>query len=380
MKKIFILLLMSIPTILSAQHLLTSELNLPRTGDELIKQQVEYKNPGRTGDNVLWDFSQLNPINNAYSLIYSEPGLFNDSLFIMGRDTLSASNLKETDRLIIGTEHNTMYYYRLSGDTLHCLGHENPATLLQHTAPLLSNIFPVNYQDKHSESYASQGIYSMTVPFETTGEITTEADAFGMMVLPSGDTLKHVMRTKTTQTIVETIAMQPDTIINRSKVETCKWYERGYRYPVFETVKTQVFNDTATTERFRTAFFYPPQEQFELGEDAENDAELAVIASEETENNANSENPEDPWEGLTYNIYPNPVRTLLEVEIYLPRPAHIRYQVRTTTGLLYKDENKGFYPEGICRFQSNVSTLPIGNYILDIWLDEKLISEIIMKR
>jgi len=65
MKKQLLSLLIGIPVMLSAQHTLQRELHLPRVGDELIKQQVEYKDPGRSGDNVLWDFSRLTSINDT---------------------------------------------------------------------------------------------------------------------------------------------------------------------------------------------------------------------------------------------------------------------------------------------------------------------------
>lgn len=55
--------------------------NRIRSGDEIIKQQVEYVNPGESGINCVWDFSQLNTINSAYSLLYSDPPLINEYLY-----------------------------------------------------------------------------------------------------------------------------------------------------------------------------------------------------------------------------------------------------------------------------------------------------------
>jgi hypothetical protein len=113
-----------------------------------------------------------------------------------------------------------------------------------------------------------------------------------------------------------------------------------------------------------------------LDDDEEN---LALLENEENESNEGNEN-NDPWVGLSYNVFPNPVKTFLEVEIYLPKTANIRIQLRSTMGLVVLDENKGMHPIGICNFQLNATAVPIGNYVLDIWLDDHLISEIIMKR
>jgi hypothetical protein len=372
MKTIFyipIFLLSGIPGILQAQHVLQSNLNLPRPGDEIVKQQVEYKDPGRSGENVLWDFGRLKTINDEYTLAYSEPEPAEDSG--SESDTIASQNLIEGS-LLIGTEHNTMYYYYLTDNRLWTLGHENPTTLLQYTRPLIAGVYPMYYQDSCRYDYQSEGLYSSSIPFATDGEAQIRADACGMMILPSGDTLRNVLRTHAIQTIRQVFrSVDSETVEQRSLVETFKWYSKGYRYPVFETVRTAIVTDATETVNFETAFFFPPQDHYYLDDDLENSA----LQEEET-----GAVP-DPWEGLTYNYFPNPVQyTPLEVEICLPVPADIRVQLRSTMGLLKIDEHKGIFPVGICRFRVETYALTPGNYILDIWLNEKLIGGIILKR
>ena len=52
------------------QTTLTQLYNEFRSGDCLVKQQVEYEAPGDSGENVLWDFSRLEPVNDHYELKY----------------------------------------------------------------------------------------------------------------------------------------------------------------------------------------------------------------------------------------------------------------------------------------------------------------------
>jgi hypothetical protein len=320
-KKPYILLLMliSFPGLLSAQFVLKKELNSPRAGDEIIKQQVQYKDPGRSGENVLWDFSKLSSINDQYTLVYSLPALIGDSVYIMGKDTIPAGEAEENE-LITGTEHYTMYYYRLKDNRLWILGHENPTNLLQYINPMLSAAYPLAYGENHRENYASRGTYSSNQAFSTGGNIEIQADAKGMMILPSDDTLKRVLRIKTVQTIRENGNLQTQTI-----QENYKWYVHGYRYPVFETVKTTVTADSVETGHFETAFFYPPQDHYYLEDDETN---LALL------DNDTIGKPADPWEGLNYNFYPNPVSTFVNIELYLPRTAQVKLQLRTQSGLL----------------------------------------------
>jgi hypothetical protein len=354
---------------LTAQQTLKSELNLPRIEDEIIKQQVEYKDPGRSGDKVIWDFSKLQSINDEYSLVYSAPGLIGDSIYIMGMDTIQAEDV-ENGELIIGTEHYTMYYYRLSGNQLWTLGHENPTTLLQYTEPLLSSVFPVNFQDNHKEKYSTRGIYSSSQTFSSSGEVEIKADAQGMMILPSGDTLKQVMRVHSVQTIVQT-GISGDSLQSRSILENYKWYSKGYRYPIFETVRSYRTNEGAESDLFGTAFFYPPQDHYYLDDDLEN---LSLLDENETTN-------PDPWEGLNYNFYPNPIKnTPLNIELYLPKKAQIKLELRNQTGLLLLNENKGSFSEGVHHLTVDLPILSAGNYIMVIFLDDYRISEILMKR
>jgi len=373
-----LLVLLGIPGMLSAQHSLQSQYNMLRAGDILYKQQVSYKDPGRTGENVLWDFSQLNVINDEYELVYST----------------------ENDTVITGMEHLTQYHYTFQNDSLLLWGFDNQTTQLHNRQPELLFKFPVNYGNKSGSYYYSHGKYGNRLELEAMGSIETRADSHGMMILPSKDTLKHVLRTRTIKYIAENsrpiseayyeklnapLQISPDSIEQRLAgdsvifvVETFRWYEKGYRYPIFETIRSwqQHRSNNRRHEFMATAFFYPPQDHYYLDNDDENLALLDDVG-------ADGISPDiDPWAGLTYNFYPNPVRTSpLSVEMYLPKNANqVRAQMRNTMGSIISDKHLGPHSEGICNFQMDLSGLSLGNYILDIWLDDHLISEIIMKR
>lgn len=49
--------------LLHAQEILSVETNMFRANDTIVKQQVEYKNPGKTGENVFWNFGKLKPVD-----------------------------------------------------------------------------------------------------------------------------------------------------------------------------------------------------------------------------------------------------------------------------------------------------------------------------
>ena len=102
MRKItFSLLLCYVCLFAQAQtsQVLTNDRNAFRAADQLVKQQIEFKDPGSSGKALNWDFSSVKPINEEYSLNYFIP----DS----------------TDMFrLCGMEHNTRYYFRQQHDIL----------------------------------------------------------------------------------------------------------------------------------------------------------------------------------------------------------------------------------------------------------------------
>ena len=371
------ILLLSIPLTITAQ--IVQRYNSPRSGDEIIKQQVEFKDPGREGENVIWDFGKLKSINNRYSLTYSSPDLLDNSYYILGRDTIQSNN--DSVQSLIGTEHSTMYYLQVQNNSLSVLGHENATTSLKYTPSLLSMTYPTNYNELHQKQYQSKGLYSCRIPFESQGEIKQIADAYGIMILPSGDTLKNVMRVKTVQTIEETIFdvnNNVNTILNMN-VENYKWFSKGYRYPIFETIKT-IPQDSSANEFF-TAFFFPPQEHLYLDTDPDN---LAVLDSlwniDHNIPDVTDPTEEQPNANLSYNFYPNPVESILTVEYYLEKPSSVTISLYNLDGRLIKTVVKPISSSGIYTEQIDCSSLAKGTYIISIGTGYKVYSDKVVKK
>ena len=99
-KTFLILVCCSLFLSLQAQHKLSGERNAYNAGDQLVKQQVVFKDPGASGKGLVWDFRFLQPVDDSeYNLNYFIP----DS----------------TDMtLLCGREHRTRYYSRQERDSL----------------------------------------------------------------------------------------------------------------------------------------------------------------------------------------------------------------------------------------------------------------------
>lgn len=389
MRTFIVTLIVSVLFILPGYGQLNTVHNHFRSGDVLIKQQTEFADPGDAGINKLWDFSKVKTINDEYKLTYSLPPLLDDSIYIMG-DMHFLKDRVQDDELIVGTEHNTMYYYRLTNDSLLQLGHENPTIKLEYTSPMTLMQFPLNYGQTVISDYKSRGLYSSTVDMQSQGQMITSADAYGKMILPTGDTLSPVLRVKTIQTILDKSAytQNPESIgtiettegQNKGiQLETCRWYSKGYRYPVFETVRSTKLNDNS--EIFSTAFFFPPQDHLYLDTDPENQALLDELWKETENKQEDSTAKTVTLEDLMIcRIYPNPVESQMSLEYELKQDAKVSFELYSIEGLPIRkikaqQKTAGTYSETL-----DCSSLRPNNYVLRITANNLFVNEIIIKK
>ena len=358
---------------------ITLQYNGIRPGDEIIKQQVDYKDPGREGENVIWDFSKLKSINDDYRLVYKNPYLLNDSTYKMGKDLFKVKEV-EPSTLVLGIEHNTMYYFKQSDNKLEILGHENPTTLLHYTTPLVASVYPTDYGQSYTSQYKSEGLYSKRIPFESQGSIKITADAFGMVILPSGDTIEHIIRIKTVQIIHEVVKSKKPQSFNIVS-ETYKWYAKGYRYPVFESIKNYHQEDSLQAKAFRTSFFFPPQEHLYLDDDKENLAVLDSLWNLKHPLQPETRSSDTEIVGnFSYNFYPNPVESQLTIEYYLENPTTVTISLYSMDGKQLKNITVGKKDKGLHTEYMDFSTLAKGTYILCIEASKQSVSDKIIKK
>lgn len=394
-KSLLLLLSFSFFSTFWAFSQITYKNNCIRSGDEIIKEQVEFKDPGRSGENVIWNFSELKAINSKYKLSFHSPCLINDSIYIMGCDTLLKEN-SDINNLIIGKEHSTMYYYQVKNDTLFCLGHENPITLMHNKIPFPLMTYPFDYKQRIEHKFESEGIHSSQSGTNTFGNISIESDAYGKMILPTGDTLNHVVRIKTTQLINDTLYIKnnigPNDISNiflrkqlKKKVEkhhkqieadTYSWYVQGYRYPVFETVQAFDVIDNLKKQTFAAAYFYPPVNHYYLDDDLDNTIVLDSLNNEKVPNILTN------WinQNFSHNFWPNPVSTELNIEYKLEQGANVGITLYSSVHGIVKIIPVKYMDMGLYRETIDCSTLFPGAYIIQFNVENELISNIVLKK
>lgn len=365
--KNFFTCLMSIICSIPVQSQLRSELNLPRVGDVLMKEHIGYFDPGEPGEKQIWDLSRIKLIENTYIVNY------------FTRD----------DREIIGAENGKLSFLSTYGDSLLLSGYENPNSLVHYLQPGLLIQFPVKYGSTSKGQFQGRGKHFDRIESIVSGEINTEVDAAGAIILPGNDTLNcviriHIRKTEISRYIPVSFGFDIDSPANDSLFLNCEpemiitdtyqWYEEGFRYPVFETVETYRNDSTGMILLSRDAYFYQPAEQAYLPDDAKN--------QEARERKATAHNAgilEKDENLLLFNCYPNPVKEHIVTELFFRQPVTVEAGLWDMNGRLIRQfpskSNVNHYREML-----DVKSYPPGYYLIKVVAGGETISEKIVKQ
>jgi hypothetical protein len=365
LKQFFRLLFLMLPCLASAQGALKSELNLPRAGDELVKEQVVYCNPGEAGENRTWDFSRLKGIDDAYIVHY----------------------FTREDWNILGAENGKLTFLQVHGDSLLTGGYETPTDLVKYHPPGLLLRFPVAYGTSSESFFSGRGKHHDRLESAVSGEIHTAADASGSLILPGNDTLHSVIRVHIQK--IENARYLPlssdfsmdspanDSLFSavepeRITTDTYQWYEEGYRYPVVEILETYRDDLSGRIILQRDAYFYHPAEQTYLPEDTAN---RAVLERKLTARQAKR------MESVLLSLacYPNPVKDRLEIELTLRQATAVQIDFLDMHGRLLKHFPLKT-PAAHYRETFDVHSFPPGYYMVKVSAGGETVSEKILKQ
>lgn len=346
MKKIIFILFCFAALMLQAQitQSITSSRNYFRSGDKLTKQQVEFKDPGAYGKNILWDFSMLNSINEKYKLYYY-------------------TKTKGDTTRMVGHEHETSYRYELKNDTLWLNDYQNRLTSMVFDKPEAQLRYPFHYGDSLRTKFSGSGVYCQKVDLVAKGETMVTVDATGLIITPSKDTLNNVLRVKRVRNYTE-IGIDSASI----QLETYSWYVLGYRYPVFETVKSMVMRGDSITESFSTSFYYPIED-------------LNILAPDPANENVTSEDILDIHSVFTEaQLMPNPVVDYLNINFKLTRPAKVWFTVHNNIGIPLCQTTPENLDEGYHSTAIQMSNLITGVYSLYVHVDDMVMRLNVVKK
>lgn len=353
-KELIALLSLFIPLTAYAQTVLTSSRNMFREGDVLSRKQIEDGSIGQRGENVVWDFSDVQVLNRNFR-----------QKFAAVPDTC----------LLACTERGTRYYYQLEGDSLLLKGFENNLTKLDYVRPQAMLRFPVHYGDSIGGVYQAHGFYCDRQALHCYGRYKTVADGSGTLVLPGGDTLRNVLRVRTLSKGIDRLsARDRKTEIPSSGDtlhvvrETIRWYAAGYRYPIMESTTT-----IAKGDRHYSAMYYcPPEEQLYLALDDENRQYREEMQQSGNGNNGGSD---ATGANITYHVTQNKDARRLTVDFSLSERQQVDFILSDPRGVVHRSLSRTGEAGVSQTVDINYGGLRRGQYVLYIRVNGKQYAE-----
>lgn len=333
----FVLAVWFIPIASHAQFL-TAPLHKPHYTDSLTAYEQPYRQVADSGNNCVWDFSDLQ----------------NDTMPVF----VDYYALSKTDTMLMGV-HKAHINYRLHliADTLFIAEYETSKTIVSYTKPDKDLCFPFTYRDSLHTFFAGNGMYCHLFPFSITGHTAIYCDAMGKLIL-SDLTLDSILRIHTIRYYQE-IARDTINVIS----DTYRWYSKLIRYPLFETTKVTTIRekDTAVV----AMAYYLPQE----------------LDNHHQFGNPNPKIDKSVEDGSVTELsyMPNPVYSDLTISYRLAKDANVFVSIHYNGGVSMYATPVQWQNEGYNSLLINMQNYPVGTYVLYLHVDDIVIGQTIIK-
>ena len=360
---------------------------------EIQKQQIEYVAVDSTGQEMLWDLSEIELPEH--------------------KETVNYSAEDSRKGIVIGRERNTRYYYRPATDSLLLTGYENNLQRVEYDQPELLLHMPLVYGSCYDGFFHGTSAYCEKVFSRIFGSYRVEVDGTGVMLLPTGDTLRHVSRVHLTElsayryypemgtvrmlkTYVDSVAFTADSIRMGLAVDSLvterhiyRWYAAGYRYPIVEVTTTGPKGE----EPLVAEAFYCSPEVLAAIDDEENeeirrmlaanssssytaDREIAdrEVATRKDNHNGMGEDTAPDNESVLQHVNISVVGSTVTVGYELAQDATVKAMVCNVSGMTLRQASQSGQSDGSNMLTVNCSGLRRGEYVLYLNVNGKVTS------
>lgn len=194
----------------------------------------KFSNPGNGGENVTWDFSNLEVVEDFTGFVKSSYQTSNSEAFPQANTELQ--------------EFNNHFYFKVDESRIEQYGYttNDNSVVVKFEKPFLKMLFPFSYGDEETGDF-----YGLINVGEDTGSITgtykISADGYGTLILPGNITVYNTLRVKSDKNYEQNIGLTRQEI----KIETYRWYAESNRYPLL--VLTEVTTNSSN-KSYQAAF------------------------------------------------------------------------------------------------------------------------------
>jgi hypothetical protein len=303
-------------------------------GDVHVTRSVDYVEPGAGGSGVVWDFSSINVVGAPYS------------------ETISVGSDRNVE---VNNQGSAVFNFDVTSYGNEYYGYSTSAGKRVYEQPVLKIKYPFEYMDKHDGEYYGY-LEQGSVKYAIDGNYSSEADAYGTLILPNNVVLKNVLR-------VRTVEAYKEYYCSTAEIEEEKylWYAEGFRYPVFVCIHTTTkYNNKENVRKV-------------------SHANVAALEYVEPKVEEPIKDAVKVAEAFTYQIFPNPVVDMASINYKLLGDSKVKVEVFDISGVCVaklvngEKQSSGYYQH---TFAPNVS----GTYVVRFTVGKKVYTEQIVKR
>ena len=353
-----------------------------RVGDKLERQQAAYRQFDKQEKYARWDLSDIELSDNLSVAEFTENPL--------------------DEHGIVANEANTRYYYRQDDLGTFLTGYENNQSKVCYNMPELASLVSMAIGNKTSGYFSGYAIYAESVFSRIYGTYECHVGEVGTLILPTNDSIENVVKvqlTKTTgqhylsdienskalQLLVDSISIyNNDSILHHLATDSClvvsttsRWYAKGYRYPIYETIESHVKGNNVG---FKAAYYCSPQSQKLSSEDENENEKVRKVGYK-----ASPDTNKDSRTNLSKHIFPDgtfmnySLETTsdgqVNVALLCTSNARISCGIYTMDGMAIGHKEYDGSNQRSHYFSQSLSSYPHGIYILSISVNGQQFSE-----
>lgn len=241
-----------------AQPTITIDDVTPEIGSSLPFTYVDYVDPGSSGENQVWDFSDLITnlsINIEFLAPEGVPGFQN---FPEATHVISKQNMQFEFLKIANDSIDRLGFYRPQNGP-------NQESLTVYPDPMSRPIFPLNYTDTFSDGYSNQtntevvfGPEPGSLFYDESGNYDGIVDGYGTLVTPNGS-FENVLRVTSTSTDHEFTSTLNGVPNNSGTTNFTShfYYKAGVPLPLVSLSTSITHYDDGTVDTTTSCYYIP---------------------------------------------------------------------------------------------------------------------------
>ncbi len=293
-----------------AQVVLTYETHGLLSGTENAMQLTTYCDPGPSGENVTWDFSDAQNLGDFQGRLLSSSVSRAAGVFSAGNTTLE--------------EFGNLFVFAATTQRLEQWGYLSGSsnTRLVYSKPFVKMIFPFSFGSHFNGDFAADYYLNDVREGVVEGSYDVKGDGTGTLILPDGKEHRGVLRVQEVKSYTQTIQGKEYAYVD----QTFRWYSRDNRYPLMVLVKSSVhgLNGKGSTTSVTTRAAYNS-----MNPSGSNDPKMTIKML-----------------SPKVTIYPNPFTDKAVISIVLQNEGSVSVDLFDASGRLLTQLAAGRYPAG----------------------------------